>query len=182
MTLTDVSRPEEVSMLKALLSLAAVVLVVANAAVAAPPEKVTTEFDRTRVIAASPETCPFDIQVQSQGIRNDWTFTDNEGNVVRTMTMLNSFKVAWTNLENGRSLTTPLAGPVIVEPRPDGTVIVYVNGNDGHFVEPGEGPVFSAVGRLVYRAHPDTLEPIEVLQASGRQDPAVFPAVCEGLV
>jgi hypothetical protein len=53
--------------------------------------------------------------------------------------------------------------------QPDGTALVRIPGNDGHFVVKGEGPVYTDNGLLVYVA-PDPVnwqEQVEVLHASG---------------
>jgi hypothetical protein len=58
---------------------------------------------------------------------------------------------------------------VIVESRPDGTALVRIPGNDGHFVVKGEGPVYTDNGLIVFIA-PDVVnwqERLEVLHASG---------------
>lgn len=148
-----------------------------GAASAAAPTVVETQVDRTRVIAASPDFCPFDFVVHTQGVRRDTTFENG-----RVATILHDFTVTYTNPVNGRSVRTVLAGPFEVEPNADGTVTVTINGNDGLFTIPGQGIVFGDVGRLVYIANPDDpFTPLQVLQSTGRQDPTPFPAVCSGL-
>ena len=93
-----------------------------------------------------------------------------------------SFKVTYTNPANGRTLTTVLAGPFIIEPNGDGTVTVTINGNDGHFTVPSEGTTFAAVGKLVYIADAgDPFTPLTIVMSTGQQDPSQFPATCEGL-
>jgi hypothetical protein len=71
---------------------------------------------------------------------------------------------------------------VIIEPNGDGTVTVTINGNDGRFTDEGQGLVFATTGRLVSIADPgDPFAPLEILQASGRQDTELFPTVCSAL-
>ena len=164
------------------LVLVAVVLVAAPPAGAVAPDITTAPFDRTRVIAASADTCPFDIQVHSTGTFRFVTFFDADGNVTKQMTTVFDFHIEWSNPLTGKALTTPLAGPVIVEPYGEGTVLVTVNGNDARFVVPGVGIVFGAVGRLVYVAPENDLgTALEILQSTGHQDLTPFPAVCAGL-
>ena len=115
--------------------------------------------------------------MHTRGVRRDTTFSDG-----RVATILHDFSVTYTNPANGRSVRTVLAGPFEVEPNPDGTITVTINGNDGLFTIPGEGIVFGDVGRLVYIASADDpFTPLQVLQSTGRQDPTPFPAVCSGL-
>ena len=149
----------------------------AGSAAAAGPTRVFREG--TRVIAASPETCPFDIVSHFEGTFLFFEYPDGA-----TKVTVASVFVTWSNPISGASLTTPLAGPVIVSaPHPDGTVTVTIPGNDGRFIATGEGIVFGAIGRLVYLADADdpTLTPIEILASDGIQDPSPFPAVCEPL-
>ena len=156
---------------------AVLALTAAAAAAAAAPTVVETQIDRTRVLAASAETCPFDIVIHSSGVRRDTTFEDG-----RSTILLHDFFVTYTNPATGKSVTTQLAGPVIIEPNGDGTVTVTVNGNDGRFVEPGEGLIFGTLGRLVFVAdESDPFTPLEILQSTGHQDPTPFPAVCAAL-
>ena len=159
--------------------LLAVVSVLASAgpAAAAGPTRVFREG--TRVIAASSETCPFDIVSHFEGTFLFFEYPDGA-----TKVTVASVFVTWSNPISGASLTTPLAGPVIVSaPNIDGTVTVTIPGNDGRFVATGEGIVFGAIGRLVYLADADdpTLTPIEILATDGIQDASPFPAVCEPL-
>jgi len=148
-----------------------------TAATAAGPTVTETQIDRSRVIHASPGTCPFDFVVHTQGVRRDSVFPD--GHVV---TILHDFTVTYTNPANGKSVRTVLAGPEKVESNPDGTITVTVDGNNGLFTIPGQGIVFADVGRLVYVADPaDPFTPLRIIQQSGRQDATPFPAVCSGL-
>jgi hypothetical protein len=158
-------------------AVAVLALATAVAATAAKPVVTETQVNRTRVLAASPETCPFDFVIHTEGVRRDTVYSDG-----RVVTILHDFHVTYTNPVSGRSVSTPLGGPVIVKPNADGTVTVTVNGNDGRFTDEGEGLVFADLGRLVYVADPaDIFTPLEILQATGHQDTALFPAVCSAL-
>jgi hypothetical protein len=148
-----------------------------TAATAAGPTVTETQVDRTRVIHASPGTCPFDFVVHTQGIVRESVYQNG-----RDVTILHDFTVTYTNPVNGKSVRTVLAGPFVVEPNPDGTITVTIDGNDGLFTIPGQGIVFGDVGRLVYIASPDDpFTPLQILQSTGRQDATPFPAVCSGL-
>jgi hypothetical protein len=141
-------------------------LIAPAAAAAAGPEQTRTEWNSTRVIPASPETCPFPIQVHSEGLIHDFLYED--GTVKRLLQQ--NFHVEWTNLENGKVVTSPLAGPGIFYP--DGTIVI--NGNDGRFIAHAEGPVFSNVGRTI-----TTLE--GVIFSAGQHSDSIFPNVCQAL-
>jgi hypothetical protein len=149
----------------------------ALAPTAAADQPVTTEvhLDRTRTIPAG--LCPFPFIVHTEGTLRETVFSSG-----KDVTHAVSFHITYTNPANGKSLTTVLAGPFVVEPNGDGTVTVTINGNDGHLTEPGEGTIFAAVGKLVYIADPsDLATPLEILKSTGQQDPSQFPATCDGL-
>ena len=155
----------------------AVVAVAAPAASAAGPTVTLTPWDRTRVIAASPDTCPFDIVVHSQGTFREAVFSSG-----RDVTTVEDFHLTWSNPLSGKSLASPLAGPFIAEPNGDGTVTVTINGNDGRFTAPGFGLLFADVGRIVYIADASDLNtPLQILQSTGHQDASPFPQICAAL-
>jgi len=151
--------------MRVLFVLVVLLLTVVPASSAAAPLQTTVDWDRTRVIAASPETCPFAIQVHSSGVIHEWTFSDG---VVKRI--LNNFHIEWTNLATGAVATTPLGGPAIIYP--DGTVVI--NGNNGRFIGRGEGPAVADLGRTV-----TTVE--GVVFAAGQHSDALFPDVCAAL-
>jgi hypothetical protein len=152
--------------MKQLLVAVAVALALAPAALADAPQQTVTPWDRTRVIAAGPEACAFPIQVHSVGTIRQWTYSDG---TVKTM-LQGGFKTEWTNLETGSSVTSPLAGPAIVEP--DGTVVI--NGSNGRFIAQGEGPVYTDLGRTI-----TTVE--GVIFSAGQHSETLFPNVCAAL-
>jgi hypothetical protein len=155
---------QEVGM-KAFLVAVLLALLATEAATAAAPEQTFTPWDRTRVIPASAEACPFPIQVHSSGTFHDWVFSDG-----RKMTILNDFHIVWTNLDSGVSAETPLGGPVIVYP--DGTVVI--NGNNGRFIGQGEGLAYADLGRTV-----TTVEGL--VFSAGQHSETLFPDVCAAL-
>jgi hypothetical protein len=151
-----------------LLALTGAVLVFAAQAAGSPPTRVEEDVDRTRTIPAG-ELCSFDVVVNSEGHRRTTTYTNSDGSLDRFTIHLSHWKTSITNPATGASVRTVLAGPVIVEARADGTALVRIPGNDGHFVVQGEGPVYTDNGLLVYIA-PDPVnwtERLEVLHASG---------------
>jgi hypothetical protein len=156
---------------------AALMLVPAPVAAAAGPSVTITPFSSTRTIAASPDTCAFPIIVHSQGTERESVFSDG-----RDVTTVSNFHIVWTNAENGTFVTSALGGPFIAESNGDGTATVTINGNDALFAAPGIGLFFGDVGRLVYIASESDLStPLVVLQSTGDQDTALFPAVCAAL-
>ena len=92
------------------------------------------------------------------------------------------FHVTYLNPVSGQSTSTPLAGPVIIEPNGDGTVTVTINGNDGRFTDEGQGLVFATTGRLVSIADPaDPFAPIKSCRRAAGRDTELFPTVCSAL-
>jgi hypothetical protein len=132
------------------------------AARAAAPVQKSIDWNSTRVIPAG--ACPFAIQVHSEGIIHTWTYEDGTKKTI----LLRGFKIEWTNLETGKTLTSPLAGPAIEYP--DGTLVI--NGNNGRLVEANVGYV--DVGRTI-----TTVEGL--VFAAGQHSEALFPDVCEAL-
>ncbi len=158
-------------------ALIAAVAVLAPTASADEPVTTVTQIDRTFTFPAGPNACPFPFLVHSEGSFRETVFSNG-----KDVTHAVDFHVTYTNPANGKSLSTVLAGPFVVEPNADGTVTVTINGNDGHITAPGQGTIFAAVGKLVYVADPsDVFMPLAILKSTGRQDASQFPATCEGL-
>jgi hypothetical protein len=155
----------------------AIVAALAPTASADQPVTTLTQVDRDFTVAAGPGTCPFLFTGHSEGTFRETVFSDG-----REVTHAVDFHVTYTNPANGKTLTTVLAGPFVVEPNGDGTVTVTINGNDGHLTAPGQGSIFADVGELVYIADPsDVFTPLSIVKSTGRQDPSQFPATCAGL-
>jgi hypothetical protein len=165
-------------------SIAGVVVIAALAlavlvptATADQPMTAVTTVDHTFTLAAGPGACPFPIVGHSQGTLRETVYSDG-----KDVTHAVDFHITYTNPANGKTLTTVLAGPFIVEPNADGTVTVTINGNDGHLTAPGQGTIFADVGKLVYIADSsDVYTPLSIVKSAGQQDPNQFPATCEGL-
>jgi hypothetical protein len=151
-----------------LLLVAALALMLSAQAAGSPPTRVEEDIDRTRTIPAG-DLCTFDVVVHSEGRSRTTTYTNPDGSLDRFTIHLAHWKTSITNPANDATISTVLAGPVIVESHPDGTALVRIPGNDGHFVVKGEGPVYTDNGLIVYIA-PDVVnwqERLEVLHASG---------------
>jgi len=151
--------------------------VLAPTAAADQPVTTITNVDRTFTLPAGPGVCPFPFLVHSAGTLRKTVYSDG-----KAVTHAVDFHITYTNPANGKTLSTVLAGPVILEPNADGTVTVTINGNDGHLTAPGEGTIFADVGKLVYIADPsDVNTPLSIVKSTGQQDPNQFPATCAGL-
>jgi hypothetical protein len=134
------------------LGLVAIVLVATAAATsagAATPSVVEVNVDRTFHFAAG-DLCSFPVTLHNNGVRRTTTYFDSSGNVTRTVIHLAAFTQTATNDLSGASLSTPLAGPLIVEQNGDGTVTTRIPGNDGIIVVPGQGFIYGDVGLIVY--------------------------------
>jgi hypothetical protein len=151
--------------MKNVLVAAVLALTLVPLAQAAGPVQDTSPWDRTRVIPAGADSCPFAIQVHSFGTIHTWTYADGT-----VKTILQNFHIEWTNVDTGKVATTPLGGPAIEYP--DGTVVI--NGNNARFVAPGEGPVYADLGRTI-----TTVE--GVVFAAGQHSETLFPNVCSAL-
>jgi hypothetical protein len=164
------------------LSLAVAGLIVGSAG-ATPPTVTEVVVDRTFSLAAG-DACSFPLTIHNEGIRRTTTFFDADGNVTRTMVVLINFTQSYTNEETGATLSTPLAGPGIIEPNGDGTVTTRVPGNDGRLVVPGEGFIYGDLGLIVYTASAATpFTPLDVLLLTGHyENPSRYlEAVCSSL-
>jgi hypothetical protein len=140
---------------------AAVALAITPVALAGAPVQQTLEWDRTRIELG----CGFPIEVHSSGTIHTWTYEDGT-----RKTILENFKIEWTNPANGVTLHTPLGGPAIEYP--DGTVVI--NGMNGRLVGHGNESGFVDIGRTI-----TTVEGI--VFAAGRHSETLFPNVCEAL-
>jgi hypothetical protein len=159
------------------LALTATLAALVPTAAADQPVTTITRFDRTSTFPAGPNACSFPFLIHTEGTLRETVFANGKDS-----THAVDFHITYTNPANGKSLTTVLAGPFVVEPNGDGTVTVTINGNDGHITAPGQGTIFADVGKLVYIADPsDPYTPLAILKSTGRQDASQFPATCEGL-
>jgi hypothetical protein len=144
------------------------------AAAAAPPTTVTHEnFNSTRTVTV----CGFPVVVHSEGIFTTWDYLDENGVLVRQrLHVEQAFTVTWTNPANGRSIDTVLGGPVFVDYFPDGSFTQIVAGRERLFIAPGEGPIATQVGRIVFDVAADGSETIPFV--AGPWDVDIFPELC----
>ena len=153
----------------------ALIAMTASTAGANAPAVTQVSIDRTFNFAGG-DTCAFPLTVHNTGIRRTTTFFDSAGNVTRTMIVLIDFTQSYTNATTGKTLSTPLAGPAIIEPNGDGTVTTTIPGNDGRIVVPGQGFVYGDVGLIVFTD-------LDVLMLTGHyENPDLYlEAVCASL-
>jgi hypothetical protein len=166
------------------LVVAAFALILSAPAAADPPTRVEEHVDRTTTIPGG-ALCSFEFVVRSEGFRTTTTFTNSDGSLNRFTIHLTSWHTTYTNPANGKMLRVRFSGPVIVEALPDGRALVQIPGNDPHIVAPGEGPIYTDSGLIVYIA-PDVVnwvEQLEVLHvAGGRTESEDFAAaICGAL-
>jgi hypothetical protein len=157
-----------------------IVVAVAAAATAATagavnPTVTETNIDSTFHFAAG-AACSFPLTIHNEGRRRITTYFDQQGNVTKTVIHLNSFTQSYTNDLTGNTLSTPLAGPEIIEQNGDGTVTTRIPGNDGRIVVPGQGFVYGDVGLIVFTQ-------LDVIMLTGHyESPDTYlDAVCASL-
>jgi hypothetical protein len=106
--------------------------------------------------------CPFAVsfEIVSGGTGKQWTFVDENGNVVRIHNHVGPSTWVITNLESGASYTLRLpAGNGTIRFAPDGTVTVTISGGAIGFNAPTDTPPgpfsLTNVGQLVFIVAPD---------------------------
>jgi hypothetical protein len=123
--------------------------------------------------------CEFEVIGERSGTLTVKTWTDESGIVRQTFTW-DGAMIVYTNPANGKSVTTLLAGPAIVEPNGDGTSTLTIPGNDQAVVMPGQGFTAGRTGLSIVIVDDATGAVIEVLKLAGHQD-SPFPAGCVAL-
>ena len=150
--------------------LLALLAATAGPAGATPPTTTETAVNSTFHLPAG-AVCSFPLTIHNSGLRRVTTFFDEAGNVTRTTILLPHFTQSYLNESNGKTLSTPLAGPAIIEPNGDGTVTTSVPGNDGRLVVPGQGFIYGDLGLIVYTALASSpFTPLDVLMLTGHYE------------
>jgi hypothetical protein len=150
--------------------LLALLAATAGPAGATPPTTTETVVNSTFHLPAG-AACSFPLTIHNSGLRRVTTFFDDAGNVTRTTILLPRFTQSYTNETTGKMLSTPLAGPAIIEPNGDGTVTTRVPGNDGRLVVPGQGFIYGDLGLIVYTALASSpFTPLDVLMLTGHYE------------
>jgi hypothetical protein len=157
---------------------AALALVPTGVAQAQPPDHSVEHVDDT---FTDTTTCSFPIAVHVQGTVRHTNFFDQNGNVVRSLTVFPGFKVTFS--ANGTSITT--ASPIMQTDtlNADGSVTVALSGLLNAVTVPGQGVVAIVTGHTVLIAFTDG-----TLQVVFQAGPATFdlfdavpPQLCDVL-
>jgi hypothetical protein len=149
-------------------------LTLVTSALAAKPEMITIPVDDTAVLG----TCNgFDVIEHVQGKVKVSTHFDRDGTFVMEIARF-SLRHTYTNSVTGASLRSPDVGIDKIVVNEDGSGTVAVIGIVTHIVVPGEGPVFTHLGKIVF-----DLATGEVLFEAGRHDDFanLLPALCSAL-
>ncbi|HSL29248.1 MAG TPA: hypothetical protein VK900_08630 [Anaerolineales bacterium] len=148
--------------------------ILVTSALAAKPEMFTIPVDDTLVLGSCDG---FDVIEQVQGKIKVSTHFDQDGNFVMEIARF-SLRHTYTNSETGASLRSPDVGIDKIRVHEDGSGTVAVVGIVAHIVVPGEGPVFTHLGRIVFDINTG-----QVLFEAGRHDDfaGLLPALCSAL-
>lgn len=156
-------------------------MLTSSPAAAIPPEHFPPEqVDETFVIE---DVCDFPIEIHVTGTVRHTHYFDQDGNEIRDITVFPNFKITFTNLDTGESLSTPSPSVEFIDLNPDGSATVTIAGLGGRLTVPGVGIVAQDVGRIVlFFEGPEDEEPDILFTAGkflGEGDP--FPEACEVL-
>ena len=149
-------------------------LTLVTSTLAAKPEFITITVDDTLPLG---ECDGFTVIEHVEGTIKLSTHLDKEGNVVMDIFRIH-LRHTLTNSETGTSLRSQDVGIDKVVFHEDGSVTVAVIGIVAHIVVPGEGPVFSQLGKIVFDDATG-----QVLFVAGPHDDFadLLPALCAAL-
>jgi hypothetical protein len=136
------------------------------------------EIDDTMVFPAGTR-CDFVVIGARSGTLTVKTWTDESGVVRETFTW-DGAKIEYTNPANGKSVTTLLAGPAILEPNGDGTTTLTIPGNDQAVVMKDQGFIAGRTGLSIVVIDDLSGAVLDVLKLAGHQD-SPFPDGCVAL-
>lgn len=163
----------------AVISAAALAFIAGPAGAGERPLHHTIELDRRQVFASP---CGFPIEEHLTGTERITVHFDAEGHPVRARFGGSNIRLAFTNLDNGKSVESVLASTAHVRYEETGASTIRISGLHGHLVVPGQGVVEQESGLvLLVRVSPS--DPPTVEQLSGRFDgqPGPFPELCDVL-
>jgi hypothetical protein len=123
--------------------------------------------------------CGFPVEIDVTGRIRVIAFTDANGNERREIDSFHE-QITFTNLNTGKSVTSPSVGPGIVYFNADGSVTLVSSGIFIRIVVPKQGAVIRQIGHTVLLFPPGQFpdgQP-ELLFAAGPED-ALFPALCD---
>lgn len=138
-----------------------------------------TQIDDTMLFPAGTR-CDFEVQAARTGVFTTKVWVDDHGTPVREVWSWSPGSITYTNPATGASVTTVLAGPVIIDYLDDGTALGTINGNDQHVTTPGQGFLGGDIGHEVARYDLLAGMVLEVLVSVGQQD-STWPAGCAAL-
>ena len=149
-------------------------LILVTSAFAAKPDLFVIPVDDTFVAGSCEE---FDVIEHVEGRIKVSTHIDNDGNFSMEIARF-SLRHTYTNSVTGASLRSQDVGIDKIVFEEDGSATVAVIGIIAHIVVPGEGPVFSHLGRIVFDFFTG-----EVLFVAGPHDDFadLLPALCSAL-
>lgn len=149
-------------------------LTLVTSVLAAQPELITIPVDDTFVFGSCDG---FDVIEHVEGRVKISTHFDKDGNVPMEIVRF-SLRHTYTNSETGASLRSQDVGIDKIRFEQDGSITVAVIGIVAHVVVPGEGPVFSHLGKIVFDGSTG-----EVLFVAGPHDDFadLLPALCSAL-
>jgi hypothetical protein len=127
------------------------------------------------------DQCDFPVAFHVEGDVRETLFIDRHGNEIRVVTVFPNFRVTFTNLETGESITTPSPSVQHVTLNPDGSAVISVTGLSGHLIVRGGPPLAADVGRIVlFFSGPEDEEP-DILFQAGQFNNGPFPQLCDVL-
>jgi hypothetical protein len=145
----------------------------ASAAAAPAASHDRVEVDETFV---DEEACAFPVEVHVTG--TVVTNVTPQG----TIEAFPRFRVTFTNLDTGASISTVSPAVVRAVSNGDGTATLFVTGLQGHLIVPGEGMVSGDVGRLVFIVDEETGEQIgDFVFMAGQFAFGPLPTLCDVL-
>jgi hypothetical protein len=146
---------------------------------AVPPQHFPVEHVDDSLIIE--DECAFPVVLRVEGELQQTLFFDRQGNVTRVLTVYPNFRVTLTNLETGRSITSPAPAVEHLNINPDGSAVIAVTGLQGHLIVSGGPPQAADVGRLVLFVSGPEDEESEVMSQAGKFNFGPFPQICDVL-
>jgi hypothetical protein len=127
------------------------------------------------------EECGFDVWVDAIGVITFRVWLDAEDNPIREV---NNFGLRLTYYSEFGSIRTQDVGADRVIYHPDGSVVLTVIGNVQSIQLPGQGRVYSDVGRVSFRftfPDPEGDPVVEVLSVAGQHWGDQLSVICDAL-
>lgn len=153
-------------------------LAFAVVAKAVPPQHFPVQHvDESLIID---DECDFPVVLRVEGDLRQTLFFD-QGSVTRVLTVYPNFRVTLTNLETGKSITSPSPAVEHLNINQDGSALIAVTGLQGHLIVSGGPPQAADVGRLVLFVSGPEDEESEIVFQAGKFNFGPFPQICDVL-